>query len=75
MQELKIKVGADYLPERVEQTAVDEVTTVYLFRNYRSRIALAPDEFDLSVCPPTWRSSKSIRHENFPAAKYVHDTG
>ena len=49
VQELKIKVGADYLPERVEQTAVNEVSTVYLFRNYRSRIALAPGEFDLPL--------------------------
>jgi len=49
VQELKIKVGADYLPERVEQTAVNEVSTVYLFRNYRSRIALAPGEFDLAL--------------------------
>ena len=47
VEELKIKVGADYLPERVEQTSVNEVTTVYLFRNYRSRIRLAAGEFDL----------------------------
>jgi outer membrane lipoprotein-sorting protein len=51
VEELKIKVGADYLPERVEQTAVNEVTTVYLFRNYRCRLTLAPDTFDLSVPP------------------------
>jgi outer membrane lipoprotein-sorting protein len=48
-QELKIKVGADFLPERVEQTSANEVTTVYLFRNYRIRIALAPGEFDLAL--------------------------
>jgi len=49
VQELKIKVGTDYLPERVEQTAVNEVTTVYLFSNYRSRITLTPGEFDLAL--------------------------
>lgn len=49
VQELKIKVGADYLPERVEQTAVNDVTTVYLFRNYRSRITLAAGEFALAL--------------------------
>lgn len=47
IQEIKVKVGADYLPERVEQTAVNEVTTVYLFKNYRSRIRLTTGEFDL----------------------------
>ncbi len=51
VQELKIKVGADDLPERVEQTAVNEVTTVYLFRNYRRRITLAHGEFDLDLPP------------------------
>lgn len=49
VQELKIKVGADYLPERVEQITINEVTTVYLFRNYRSRITLNPGEFDLAL--------------------------
>jgi len=49
VQELKIKVGTDYLPERVEQTAVNEVTTVYLFRNYRRRITISPGEFDLAL--------------------------
>jgi len=49
VQELKIKVGADYLPERVEQITINEVTTVYLFRNYRSRITLTPGEFDLAL--------------------------
>jgi len=49
VQELKIKVGADNLPERVEQSAVNEVTTVYLFSNYRSRITLASGEFDLAL--------------------------
>jgi outer membrane lipoprotein-sorting protein len=49
VQELKITVGADHLPERVEQTAVNDVTTVYLFRNYHRRIALAPEEFALAL--------------------------
>jgi outer membrane lipoprotein-sorting protein len=49
VQELKIKVGADNLPERVEQIAANDVTTVYLFRNYRSRITLAAGEFDLAL--------------------------
>lgn len=51
IQELRIKVGADYLPERVEQTAVNEVTTVYLFKNYRRRITLSAKEFDLALPP------------------------
>lgn len=49
VEELKIRVGADFLPERVEQTGANEVTTVYVFKNYRSRVALQPGEFDLSV--------------------------
>jgi outer membrane lipoprotein-sorting protein len=49
VQELKIKVGADNLPERVEQIAANDVTTVYLFRNYRSRITLDAGEFDLAL--------------------------
>jgi outer membrane lipoprotein-sorting protein len=48
-QELKIIVGADFLPQRVEQAATNEVTTVYVFRNYRSRVALAAGEFDLDL--------------------------
>jgi outer membrane lipoprotein-sorting protein len=48
-QELKIRIGADYLPERVEQTAESDVTTVYLFKNYRSRVALNAGEFDLDL--------------------------
>ncbi|MFH2108135.1 MAG: outer membrane lipoprotein carrier protein LolA [Chrysiogenia bacterium] len=49
VQELKIKIGADYLPERVEQITINEATTVYLFSNYRSRITLTPGEFDLDL--------------------------
>lgn len=48
-QELKILVGADFLPLRVEQAAENEVTTVYVFRNYRSRVVLAAGEFDLDL--------------------------
>jgi Outer membrane lipoprotein-sorting protein len=48
-QQLKVIVGADYLPQRVEQAAENGVTTVYLFRNYRRRVALAPGEFDLDL--------------------------
>jgi outer membrane lipoprotein-sorting protein len=48
-QELKIKVGSDFLPERVEQTSADDVTTVYLFRNYRAGIALEAGEFALDL--------------------------
>jgi outer membrane lipoprotein-sorting protein len=49
VQELEITVGADLLPARVRQTAVNEVTTVYIFKNYRSRVALAAGEFDLDL--------------------------
>jgi outer membrane lipoprotein-sorting protein len=49
VQELEITVGADLLPARVKQTATNEVTTVYVFKNYRSRVALAPGEFDLDL--------------------------
>jgi outer membrane lipoprotein-sorting protein len=49
VQELEITVGADLLPARVRQTAVNEVTTVYIFKNYRRRIALAAGEFDLDL--------------------------
>jgi outer membrane lipoprotein-sorting protein len=49
VQELKITLGADSLPERVEQTAVNDVTTVYLFRNYQSHISLKSGEFELDL--------------------------
>ncbi len=49
IQELTIHIGADFLPLRVEQTAVNEVTTVYVFRNYRSRVTLSAREFDLDL--------------------------
>lgn len=48
-QELKVLLGPDLLPARVEQSGEGEVTTVYLFRNYRTRIALAADEFELDL--------------------------
>ena len=48
-QELKIIVGPDFLPQRVEQEAENAITTVYVFRNYRSRVALAAGEFDLDL--------------------------
>lgn len=51
VQELEITVGADLLPARVRQTAVNEVTTVYVFKNYRSRVALGSREFDLDLPP------------------------
>jgi outer membrane lipoprotein-sorting protein len=50
-RELKIVVGADLLPQRVEQAAENEVTTVYVFRNYRSRVVLQAGEFDLDLPP------------------------
>jgi len=49
VQELKIQVGADSLPQRVEQASANDVTTVYLFRNYRSRVTLAKGEFELAL--------------------------
>ena len=49
IQELVVTVGADLLPARVRQAAAGEVTTVYVFSNYRSRVALAAGEFDLSL--------------------------
>lgn len=49
VQELEITVGADLLPARVRQTAVNEVTTVYVFKNYRSRVRLAAGEFNLDL--------------------------
>lgn len=48
-RELKVFVGADLLPRRVEQAAANEVTTVYLLGNYRRRVALAANEFELNV--------------------------
>ena len=33
----------------MEQAAENEVTTVYVFRNYRSRVTLAAGEFDLDL--------------------------
>jgi outer membrane lipoprotein-sorting protein len=48
-QELKIKVGSDFLPERVEQTSANEVTTVYLFKKYLTHITLEADEFALNI--------------------------
>jgi outer membrane lipoprotein-sorting protein len=47
--ELRITIGPNFLPERVEQTAANDVTTVYVFKNYRSRVELPPGEFDLKV--------------------------
>ncbi len=48
-QQLKVLVGADFLPQRVEQAAENGVTTVYRFRDYRRRIAPAAGEFDLDL--------------------------
>lgn len=48
-QELKIRIGADLLPERVEQTTDGEVSHVYLFSNYRTGIGVAADEFTLDL--------------------------
>jgi hypothetical protein len=48
-QELKIRIGANLLPERVEQTAASEVSHVYLFRNYRTVIRVGPREFALDL--------------------------
>ena len=49
VEELRITVGPDLLPLRLEQTAVNDVTTVYEFRNYRPRIALSAGEFALDL--------------------------
>jgi outer membrane lipoprotein-sorting protein len=49
VQELQIHIGPDFLPLRVEQKAVNDVTTVYIFSNYRPRVALGPGEFDLDL--------------------------
>jgi outer membrane lipoprotein-sorting protein len=48
-QELKIRIGADLLPARVEQTAASEVSHVYLFTNYRAGITVGPGEFALDL--------------------------
>jgi outer membrane lipoprotein-sorting protein len=49
VERLQIHVGADFLPARVEQTAVNDVTTVYEFHGYRPRVELAAGEFDLDL--------------------------
>jgi outer membrane lipoprotein-sorting protein len=51
-QELKIKVGNDFLPERVEQISADEVTTIYIFKNYLTSITIGSKDFELNL-PPT----------------------
>jgi outer membrane lipoprotein-sorting protein len=51
-QELKIKVGNNFLPERVEQTSADEVTTIYIFKNYLTSITIGSKDFALNL-PPT----------------------
>ncbi len=48
-QQLQVLVGADFLPQRVEQASGNGLTTVYRFRDYRRRVALAADEFDLHL--------------------------
>lgn len=48
-QQLKIRIAADLLPERVEQTTASDVTNVYLFRNFRTGIALADSDFALAA--------------------------
>lgn len=48
-QELKIKVGNDFLPERVEQTSANEVTTIYIFKKYLTGITLEAKEFALNL--------------------------
>ncbi|MCU0237627.1 MAG: outer membrane lipoprotein carrier protein LolA [Acidobacteria bacterium] len=48
-QELQVIVGPDFLPQRVEQAVENGVTTVYVFSNYRSRVALAAGEFLLDL--------------------------
>jgi outer membrane lipoprotein-sorting protein len=49
LQELKIKVGNDFLPERVEQTSANEVTTIYIFKKYLTNITLDAKEFVLNL--------------------------
>ena len=48
-QEVKIRIGTDLLPERVEQAAASEVSHVYLFSHYRTGIAVGPSEFALDL--------------------------
>lgn len=48
-QLLKVLIGADFLPQRVEQADESGVTTVYRFHDYRRRLALATGEFDLDL--------------------------
>ena len=48
-QEFEIRIGADFLPERVKQKSADEVTTVYIFSNYQTRITLGAGEFTLNL--------------------------
>jgi outer membrane lipoprotein-sorting protein len=48
-QELKIKIASDFLPERVEQNSSAEVTTIYIFTKYLTRISLAAKEFELNL--------------------------
>lgn len=48
-QELKIKIGSDLLPERVEQNSAEEVTTIYIFKKYLTGISLAAKEFALNL--------------------------
>lgn len=49
LQELKIKVGNDFLPERVEQTSANEVTTIYIFKKYVTNITIEAKEFALNL--------------------------
>ncbi len=46
-QELRVRVGRDFLPERIEQPAAGGITTVLLLRNYRRRVVPAPGAFEL----------------------------
>jgi outer membrane lipoprotein-sorting protein len=48
-QKLKIKVGTDLLPERVEQTSDAGVSTIYIFSKYRTGITLEAGEFALDL--------------------------
>jgi len=49
LQEIKIKIGNDFLPERVEQTSANEVTTVYQFKKYQVHTSLEAKEFVLDL--------------------------
>lgn len=49
IQEIKIKIGIDLLPERVEQTSANEVTTIYIFNKYLENIILEAKEFELNL--------------------------